>query len=387
MNVCIVTTAFPRWAGDGQGAFVWEAARAVANQGVGVQVIAMHSPGLPPRATVDGIIVLRPRYFRPESWEILRREGGGLPITWQKYPLGRLQVLPFFVAHTVATARIARACDLVHAHWTLSGASASAGRPVHRRPVLATLHGSDIFRVTKSPVGAWLTRQVLLRADRVMAVSRALMDPAVRLGVPPNKFVVIPDGVDTGRFTPIPSSEREDIVLFVGSLIERKGARHLLAAMPEVFRSLPHYRLVLVGDGPQEQMLKALAEDVRISDRLSFLGFQPQEEVRRWMQKARLLALPSLEEGLGVVLLEALACGTPVVASRVDGIPEVISPEVGALVPPADPAALGAAIRRMLEDRHAWEEMSQRARERAADLYDWNHIAAQWISLYRSMLA
>jgi glycosyltransferase involved in cell wall biosynthesis len=386
MKVCIVTTAFPRWVGDGQGAFVWEAARSVANQGVQVQVVAMHSPGLPPRATMDGIEVVRPRYFRPERWEILRKEGGGLPITWQKYPLGRLQILPFFLAHTFATVRCARSCDLVHAHWTLSTACAIAGRPAHRRPILATLHGSDIFRVTTSPVGAWLTRQVLLRSDRVMAVSRALMEPAVRLGVPSWKFAVIPDGVDTNRFVPIPNGEREDVVLFVGSLIQRKGAKYLLSAIPEVLRSLPDYRLVLVGDGPQDHMLKALAEESGVSDRISFLGFQPQEEVRRWMQKAKLLVLPSLEEGLGVVLLEALACGTPVVASRVDGIPEVITPEVGVLVPPADGAALGLAIRSVLENQHTWAEMSRRARERAASLYDWNHIAAQWIALYRSML-
>jgi glycosyltransferase involved in cell wall biosynthesis len=386
MKVCIVTTAFPRWAGDGQGAFVWEAARSVAHQGVHVQVVAMHSPGLPPRTTMEGITVLRPRYFRPERWEILRREGGGLPITWQKYPLGRLQILPFFLAHTLATIRCARHCDLVHAHWTLSAACVIAGRPAHRRPILATLHGSDIFRVTKSPVGAWLTRQVLLRSDRVMAVSHALMEPAARLGVPPWKREVIPDGVDTSRFAPIQDGEREDVILFVGSLIERKGAKYLLAAIPEVFRSLPQYRLVLIGDGPQDHMLKALAEESGSSDRISFLGFQPQEEVRRWMQRARLLVLPSLEEGLGVVLLEALACGTPVVASRVDGIPEVITPEAGVLVPPANAAALGQAIRSVLESQLAWAEMSRLARERAVSLYDWDHIAAQWIALYRSML-
>ena len=386
MRVCIVTTTFPRWMGDGQGAFVWEAARAVASQGVHVQVVAMHSPGLPPRTTMDGITVLRPRYLRPERWEILRKEGGGLPITWQKHPLGRLQILPFALVHTLATVSCARSCDLIHAHWTLSTACALAGRLAHRRPILATLHGSDIFRVTKSPVGAFLTRQVLLRADRVMAVSRALMEPAVRLGIPSRKFEVIPDGVDTGRFVPSPTSKREDVILFVGSLIERKGVRYLLAAMPAVFRSLPHFRLVLVGDGPQDQMLKGLAEELGISDRVSFLGFQSQEEVRAWMQRTKLLVLPSLEEGLGVVLLEALACGTPVVASHVDGIPEVITPEVGVLVQPADTTALGIAIQSVLENQQIWADMSWRARERAVSLYDWNHIATQWIALYQSML-
>ena len=134
-------------------------------------------------------------------------------------------------------------------------------------------------------------------------------------------------------------------------LNERKGVRYLLAAMPAVFRCLPHFRLVLVGDGPQDQMLMGLAQELGILDSVTFLGFQPQEEVRAWMQRTKLLVLPSLEEGLGVVLLEALACGTPVVASHVDGIPEVITPEVGVLVQPADTAALGTAIQSVLENQ------------------------------------
>lgn len=386
MKICIATTTFPRWEGDGQGAFIFEAARAVSNQGVDVQVVTMHSPGLAPSTRIENIPVLRPRYFRPEAWEILKKEGGGLPITWQKYPWGRLQVLPFLLVHTLAISYYSRTCDLVHAHWTLSAGCAIAGRPLHHCPVLATLHGSDIFRVTKNPAGAWLTRQVLVRANRIVAVSQALANRVAELGHITQRLHVIPDGVDTARFTPKQLNDREDTILFVGSLIERKGVKYLLHAMADVLHSLPQYRLILLGNGPQELCLRTLAEGLGISGHVAFLGFQPQEEVRRWMQKAKLLVLPSLEEGLGVVLLEALASGTPIVASNVNGIPEVVVPEVGTLVPPMDTGALTAAILSILENPQVWAEMSQQARQRALNVYDWNHIAERWIALYKSML-
>jgi glycosyltransferase involved in cell wall biosynthesis len=115
------------------------------------------------------------------------------------------------------------------------------------------------------------------------------------------------------------------------------------------------------------------------------MGFQSQDQVRVQMQRARLLVLPSLEEGQGVVLLEALACGTPVVASGVDGIPEVVTDEVGVLVPPADPEALCEAILSILARPEQWDAMSRSARERAVEHYDWARLADQYVMAYESL--
>lgn len=385
MKICLATTSFPRWLGDGQGAFVWEAARAIARRGAQVRVVAMHSPGLPVHEYMEGMEVCRPRYWWPEKWESLRKEGGGLPETLRRHPLAYSQFISFIPVHTLTLARYAEGCDLVHAHWSLSAACACLGRPVHRRPVIATLQGSDIFQVGRNPIGAWLTKRTLARCDRITALSRALADATVNIGMQAERIQILPNGVDTELFTPLPGQSRDDTILFVGSLIERKGAKYLLAAMQRVLKQFSSYRLVLIGEGPQYAMLKGLAASLGIAQQVSFLGFLPQDQVREQMQRARLLVLPSLEEGQGVVLLEALACGTPVVASRVDGIPEVITEDVGTLVPPADPQALSAAVLSILDQPRRWAEMSRNARERAVRHYDWDHLAAQYIAIYESM--
>lgn len=382
----MATTAFPRWEGDAQGSFIWEAARAIARQGVDVRVVAMHTPGAATRETLDGIEVFRPRYLRPERWEILRREGGGLPIIWRKYPWARALFLPFGLVHTAAIARYAQDCDLIHAQWTLSAAAARLGHPVHRRPIVATLQGSDVFQAARSPLGARFTRLAVGGCQGLTVLSTALAQATQAAGIPAGKIRIIPNGVDTALWTPPPDGERANELLFAGSFIERKGVRHLLEAAPALLNRLPGYRLILIGDGPQEAQLRGMAAASGIADRIEFRGFVPQDQVRAAMQRARVFILPSLEEGLGVVLLEALACGTPIVASRVDGIVDVVTEEVGVLTPPANPDQIGAAVVQVLASPQQWARYSAAARQRAVGHYDWDHIAGRFLSLYRSLV-
>jgi glycosyltransferase involved in cell wall biosynthesis len=387
MRVCFATTAFPRWEGDGQATFIWEAARAISRRGIEVRVVAMHSPDTQAHQVMNGMEIVRPPYWWPVKWEYLRRDGpAGLPIAWRKYPLARVQILPFILVHTLAVARCARESDLVHAQWTLSAGAASLGQWLHHRPILATVQGSDIFQVPRNPVGAWVTRKVLNQCNHITALSHALKSATAELNVPTDKISIVPNGVDTGIFTPPRDAEREKIILYVGSLIPRKGLKYLLDAAPEVFRVLPNYRIVMIGDGPQKADLERQVEQLSVGDRVTFIPFRPSDEIREWMQRAQVLVLPSLEEGMGVVLLEAMACGTPVIGCRVGGIQDVITPEVGALVPPADADSLSATLCDVLSNPSRWTNLSHAARDRAEKHYDWDVIAAQFTALYDSIL-
>jgi glycosyltransferase involved in cell wall biosynthesis len=287
----------------------------------------------------------------------------------------------------LVTARHARDCDLIHAEWSFSAAAAVLSKWLHRKPILATLQGSDIFQVTRSPLGSALTRQVLSRCDRITVLSRALLNATAALGLPAGQITIVPNGVDTNHFLPPDTQEREKLILYVGSFIERKGVRHLLDAIPQVLNEFPGFRLVLIGEGPQEPVLRQQAEDLGVSELTTFVGFRPQDEIKTWMQKAQVLVLPSLEEGMGVVLLEALACGTPLVASRIDGIQDVVTPDVGVLVPPADPQALAKGLRHVLAEPLKWDQLSLAARERAMVHYDWDYVSSKYVALYRDVIS
>ena len=382
----MVTTAFPRWPNDSRGPSMLETARALRNQGVRVRVVAMHSPGAREREDMEAIEVIRPRYLWPERWETLQQEGGGLPVAWRKNIWSRLAFGPFFLAQTLAVMRYARGFDIIHAHWTLSGMAVWLSWIAHRLPFVLTVHGSDIFLAPHVPLVRSATQSMLNRCQRIIAVSQALSEATVALGIPPNQVEVVPDGIDLDRFRPGPEV-RDPLILFVGSLIERKGIRYLLQAFSKVVQHFPDYRLAIVGGG-ESQPLKSLAAELGIGPFVSFVGPQSQAQIGEWMRKAKVFVLPSLEEALGIVLLEALASGTPCIGTHVGGIPEIISPEVGRLVPAADSEALAEALEAVLADPAQLRIMSRQARQRAEEqCFTWKKVAARLIEIYQTVLA
>lgn len=386
VRVCMAATTFPRWAGDGEGAFVWGLAHALVEQGAAVRVVALHSPGAATREVIDGVEVVRPRYWWPESQESLRRGGGGLPVTLRDYPFARVQFPGFLAVYSRAVAKVARTCDILHAQWTLSGAVGLLTRWCHRRPIVVTVQGSDVYQIPKLPLGSGFTRWVLDNCQQVTALSTSLQDAAAAVGIPHERIEVIPNGVDVGSLgASAPFGEREPVLLFVGYLIERKGVRYLLEAAPAILARHPNMRIVLIGKGPEEQRLREQAEALGIAEAVSFVGFLPHAEVLKWMQRSMLLVLPSVEEGQGAVLLEALAAGTPVVGSNVDGIAEVITPQVGRLFPVGDTAALAAQVNDLLVTSACWQGASAAARSLALTTYDWGVLAQRYLALYGAL--
>lgn len=389
LRVCVATTVFPRRLGDGEGPFIWQFVKVLRQQQIDVTVVAMHSPGLPTHDNWEGVEILRPPYWWPVGAEMLRKDGGGLPINFRRYPLARAQLPALLFAHGAAIGRAAKGCDLIHAHFTVSAAAALAVRPWHRLPVVTTVHGSDVFQVPKLPLGTPFTRSVLRQSAAVTTVSTALFDACRALDVPPSKVSIISNSVDTTAYTP-PAEQtmgaREPFVLFVGSLITRKGVDTLVRAMAQVVTTLPDHRLVVVGEGPEQATLAGLAASLGIAAQVEFVGFLPQADVARWMQRARLFVLPSNEEGQGVVVLEAMASGTPVVASNVGGIPEVVVEGTGLLAPPGNAEVLAAQMLSLLEDAAYWQQLSLAGRRHVGQHYSPRVIGACYRDLYAAVL-
>lgn len=176
------------------------------------------------------------------------------------------------------------------------------------------------------------------------------------------------------------------MVLFVGSLIKRKGVTYLLDAMQTVLQHCPNSRLVIIGEGPEQAGLQNQANQLGIAEKVAFMGALSQEQVRDWMQKARLLIVPSLEEGQGVVALEALACATPVVASAVGGLPDIVPATVGLLAQPADATALAQAMIQLLRNEQQWLAFSEAARTYIMTHFDGPVIGKQYGELYQALL-
>lgn len=384
MRVCLVTTAFPRWINDSRGPSMMETARALRDLGILVRVITLHSPGAASYEWVEEIEVIRVRYMWPEAREILLSDGGGLPAVWRKSQMARFVFLPFFIALVMAVARYARDCDVIHAHWTLSAFAAWLSSAIHRRPYIVTVHGSDIFQAAKIPIARWFTKKSLEKSGHLLAVSQALAEATASIISKSKPIEVLPDGIDVERFT-LGSDKREPLILFVGSLIERKGIAFLLEAMAIVLVKFPFARLILVGDGPQRELFQEQATKLKILPSVVFIGSQSQQQVSQWMKKAKVFVLPSLEEALGIVLLEALASGTPCVASQIGGIPEIVVPSVGRIVPPANSVELAGAIQELLEFPETWLKLHLAARQHVLEnCLTWYKVALRLHDIYQN---
>ncbi len=384
MKILIVTTSFPRWIDDSRAPFILEAAQALHRKGHIVRVLAMHAPKSKTHENWDGIEIFRPRYLF-EKWEILQNQGGGLPEVWKRNFLSRLVVIPFILVHIINIIRLSKDVDIIHANWTLSAFCAWVGKFLHRKPIVVTIQGSDIYKAAKLPIVRPITKITLMGCNKIVSLSQAISKEVSSLGIPSNKLQIIPNGVNTTKFLE-GEDKRDPIILFVGSLIERKDPISLLFAFKGILEQIGTLHLVFIGDGPLRKYLEEIASNIGLTLKVSILGNQSQEQVSNWMKKAKVFVLPSVEEGLGVVLLEALASGTPCVATNVGGIPDIITEEVGILVPPHDPQAIQIAILKIIQDEALWKKFRKNARKRAENIYNWDKVAESIIELYTEII-
>lgn len=389
MRVGVLTTGFPRFAGDLFGAFVFDLCRQLAAQGVGMEVVAPHQAGLPRREVVGGMAVRRFTYMIPASCQKVAY-GGGIPTNLKQSWVARLQV-PFFLAGFWWQARrVSRGATLVHCHWTICGLVAYLAVP-RGCPVVLSVRGSDINLLSGGWMGR-LNRWIYRRVDMVVAVSRDIAARLREAGVPADKVRVVYNGVDP-RFCPGDQAGARAglglppdafVVLFVGMLVPVKGLEVLLRALAGLRD--PQLYLALVGGGPQEESLRQQAADLALSAQLRFAGSRPTDEVPTWMQAADLLVLPSFSEGRPNAVLEAQACGLAVAATRVGGTPELVEDGVsGVLVESGDPEQLGAAIARLKANPEERRRLAEEGRRRAAG-FSWEASARQVRQIYDELL-
>jgi len=388
----VLTSTFPRWEGDCEPPFVFELCRRLRDR-FDVVVLAPHAAGAMSRESLAGMEVIRFRYFFGQ-WEMLAYQGGILAKLKQHSACYLL--VPFFLAsQLIALLRILRRekIDVIHAHWLIpQGLIALAARFLNggRFPaLLCTSHGSDLLGLHGRFFAA-LKRMVMRHANAVTVVSRPMKAYALALGADERKLSVIPMGIDvTGLFVPPPAGgERSPELLFVGRLVASKAADVLIEAMPAILAECTEATLTIVGDGPEKARLEILAKALGIADRVNFLGAIANSELPALYRRAAIFVSPSLEEGFGLTLVEALACGCAAIASDLPATREiVVDGKTGLTVPPGDSAAIARTALLLLADAPLRRSLSHAGREFALGQFDWEIVAGRYGRLLDGLAA
>jgi glycogen synthase len=301
----------------------------------------------------------------------------------------------------LAMARDPVRADVVHTHTWYVGLGGMLVQSIHGVPLVVTLHSMEPLRPWKADqlgtgyaVSSWAERLAVERAERVIAVSSQMRaDILQHFRVDPERVLVIHNGVDAEAFARTERREalgrhgvRPPYVLFVGRISEQKGIFQLL----EAARALPEgVQLVLCASSPDTpELLARLEAAVAGRPAVRWINAMlPVAEVVELYSHAAVFACPSIYEPFGLINLEAMACGTPVVASRVGGIPEVVvDGETGWLVEPGAPAALAEALRRALADPERARRMGEAGRRRVEAHFSWDRIAERTLEVYRQAI-
>ncbi len=394
MKALYVATAYPRAPEDVITPWLGETIRRLGAAGVEVEVLAPSYRGLA-GGVVEGVRVHRFRYA-PRRWEDLTHDQTA-PDRIRERP-GYLALVPgYMAAGMAAAARLARrgGFDLVHVHWPMPHALFGlAARRAARIPLVCSFHGVELTWTRRDwPLLTPLLRYFIRTSDAVTAnstytasmIRRVYDRPMVR--IPFGTSIDVADrpagGDGAGAFE----------LLFVGRLVERKGVVHLLEALARLPASTPA-RLRVVGEGPLRPALERRAAELGLEGRVAFDGFVAREVLEERYRACDAFVLPAVvdakgdTEGLGVVLVEALSYGKPVIASGVGGIVDIVRDgETGLLVPPADAGALAAAIELLAADRALARRLGRGGRALAEEEFAWPVIIARLVEVYASVVA
>ncbi len=383
MNVLFLTHSFPRLEGDAAGSFILRLAVALRGEGITVRVVAPASAGVPAHAEIEGVSVERFRYA-PRRYEKLAYTGNmasDVASSWS----AKLALVGFLGSDFVHSVRTRRNFDpqVVHAHWWFPNGVVGAwlGRLAHV-PLVTTLHGTDVRLARTVSVAKPMFAHVLRHSAAVTAVSNWLKDEAEAL-VPGVHPIVAPMPVATDLFAPGSSRDGQRL-LFVGRLMPQKGVEHLLHALA-LMKS--RASLDIVGDGMGRSSLKDLAQQLGVSSRIRWHGQLPHSDLPALYQRAAAVVVPSVEEGLGLVAVEALLCETPVVAFDSGGLRDVIQHnKTGVLVKTGDRAALAAALDDLLARDGRGGELGRAGRLYALSAFAPESAARRYAGIYRQVL-
>lgn len=383
-KLLVTASTFPRWEGDTEPRFVLDLCAHMTNE-FDVTVLVPAAPGAKSRENLEGVEVIRYHYFPIHKWETLCYPGAIVPrITEKKI---RVLLVPFlFISLYCHLLKLLPKYDVVHAHWLIPQGIVQS---FFKTPYIVTGHGGDVASLNKGIIKK-LKIRCLKRASHVTVVSEHLKNKVQEL-VPELQPSVISMGVNTKKFGKqyyVPNyfgQGDKKVVLFVGRLAEKKGVTYLIEAMKKVDASL-----IIVGDGPLRKELEEQAKQINDNEnieKIKFLGAKTHEELKKIYASADVFVIPSVTakdgdiEGFGLVMLEAMASGLPIVASSSGGIVQLIENGInGLLCDEKNPKQLAENINELIKNKELTKQIRANQKKIIA-LYDYSMIARKYVTL------
>ena len=377
LHVLTLTPFYPTDRDDAVGCFVSEPLVWLAKAGV--------------RNTVFAV--------QPVYRGAVRSSGSAVSAHWLRYfsfpgGFGLPSAGAFLFARIVSQLRKLHASqhiDLIHAHGPLPcGHAAMLISAELNIPYVVSVHGLDAFSTVqvRGRAGEWcrrISQRVYRSSRRVICISEHVREAVLEGSGGSCRTSVVYNGVDPELFAPVPdSTSAAPVVLSVGTLIPIKGHATLIRAAAALAAEFPDLRWEIIGDGPERARLQGLCAQLKITERVRFLGRQSRKQVAAAMQRCTLFALPSRYEGLGCVYLEAMSAGKPVIGCRGQGIAEVIQQgSNGFVVGPDNARELALAIAMLLKDETRRRNISVSARDTILDRFTLAHQAESLLRIYR----
>ena len=393
----VMASTFPRWKDDTTPSFVFELSSRLAKKGTKIIVLAPHAYSSKKEEKMGDVYVHRFQYCIPAKLQKLAYGAGIIPNAKSSFT-AKLNI-PFFLLSEYLAARklISRYNpDIIHAHWLIPQGIIAAMLKKETAKLIVTVHGSDLFPL-KNALFSKMQKFVLRNCNICTVSSEATKNELLkRFPEFKDKVIVLSMGIDTNLFAHTNSKsgfskyKNKKIMLFVGRLNEQKGIQYLIRAMPIIRKNIKNALLLVIGEGGYKSDMQKLAASLDISDSVEFLGAIPHKELSNYYNLADAFVLPSVTskigtEGLGLVLLEAMSCGTPVVGTETGGIRYIIkNNENGLLARERDEHDLADKIIRAVSDLKLRQKLSKNGTRFAKENYSWDIIVKKFDALYKS---
>jgi glycosyltransferase involved in cell wall biosynthesis len=381
VKVLMFSWEFPPHMVGGLGQHMYDLSRFLVAKNVAVHIITPRVKGAPDREIINGANIHR--VGRPSSEE-------------DNFKSWTFMFNSEAIREAIRLNSEAGGFDVIHAHdWLVAYAGRSVSK-IFEIPLVTTIHATEhgrnlgLHNRTQMEINE-IEKNLALEADHVICCSHYMQDEICSLfGLAPEDVTIIPNGVDPEQFLPAPESEAEEadlpekIVFFIGRLVPEKGVWQLVSCFPRVLEKVPDAHLYIGGRGPQLEALQDLSVELGIEEQVCFTGFLQHKERNRIYHHASVAVFPSLYEPFGIVALEAMATGTPVIVGDVGGLSEIISDgKNGLKVTPGDEDELADAIIRLLTEPEFAERLNRQAAKEVMSVYNWDQIAQKTLEVYQ----